>query len=342
MSSPDFALPREGGEAAAAPARARAAPSAAAESRRLAFAAALRAGLARRPRRIPCEFLYDELGSALFEAITRTPEYGLTRADERLLRRHADSILAFLPPPTAIVELGSGGGGKARPLVAALARREPPRYFAIDVSAAALARCRAALRPEVEAICLAATFLDGLRALSSLRPPRARLLVLFLGGSIGNFPPRAAASFLAQVRALLRPADALLLGADTERRAERLLPAYDDAAGVTAAFNLNLLARINRELRAQIPLRAFRHEARFNAARRRVEMHLVARAAVDLVIPGAAWRGRLRAGESLWTESSHKFAPEEVRALGARAGFRPAAQWLDQEWPFAETLLLAP
>lgn len=337
MSMPDFAWPTTEPRPAVAPP--------AGDRRQAQFAADVRAGLSHRPQRtLPPQYFYDAVGSALFEAITQTPEYGLTRADERLLRRHAEAILALLPGPLLLAELGSGSARKTRWLLEVLARREPARYFPIDVSGAALARCRAEIGDVVKGVSirgLETTYLEGLRQVAPPRRGAERLLVLFLGSSIGNFDRDAARDFLATVRAVLQPGDAMLLGADLEQRPSRLRPAYDDAAGVTAAFNLNLLARINRELGGRIQVRGFQHEARYDAAARRVEMHLRARRAERIEVPLAGVDDELSAGETIWTESSYKYDRDEVRALAAATGFACVAQWVDPDWPFAETLFVA-
>lgn len=330
MSMPDFAWSKTDAQAGATGPRAQ-------------FAAAVRAGFSRRPQRtLPPQYFYDDVGSALFEAITHTPEYGLGRADERLLRRHGGEVGARLRPPLAIAELGSGNGRKTRLLLAAMDGRRAARYCPIDGSAAALARCREAVAGLAGAVVpIEAGYLEGLQTAAAARREAETMLVLFLGGSIGNLDRRAAAEMLAEMRRLLRAGDWLLLGVDLERRPERLLAAYDDAAGVTAAFNLNLLARINRELGGRIPLRAFSHAARYHAGERRVEMHLEAREAVEVVVEAAGVHDRLQAGETIWTESSYKYNREEVRVMAENAGFACEAQWVDGEWPFAENLLRA-
>lgn len=307
------------------------------------FAALVRAGFAARPQRtLPPELFYDAVGSALFEAITLTPEYGLGRADARLLRTHARAIIGGLPSPLIVAELGSGSARKTRWLLAALAAREPVRYFAIDVSSAALARCRAELAGIADHVHLVeSNFHDGMRAVRAARRSGERLLVLFLGSSIGNFDRGEAAAFLSSLRRGLRAGDALLLGADLERRPLRLLAAYDDAAGVTAAFNLNLLARINRELGGRIPLRDFAHQVRYDVQQHRVEMHLCARREVEIEIAAAGVHDRLRAGDTIWTESSYKYDEIELQALAGVAGFARAERWVDGEWPCAEMLWLA-
>jgi L-histidine N-alpha-methyltransferase len=295
------------------------------------------------PKRLPSHLLYDALGSSLFEAITRLPEYGLTRADERVLSRNARDIVRAAGAPAVVAELGSGSGRKTRWILEAIASREEreTRYFPIDLSASALARCRAELSeiPRVRVDPIEADYLPGL-ARAVRDAGSERVLVLFLGSTIGNLEPRDAEAFLGQVRGTLRPGDALLLGTDLERSPARLIPAYDDALGVTAAFNRNLLVRLKRELGACFDVSRFEHEARWNEAAGRVEMHLVAREAMDVTIPALGITVAFEPGETIWTESSYKYAPGDPAAIGSRAGFVPGDAWIDEEWPFAETLLL--
>lgn len=295
------------------------------------------------PKRIPSHLLYDDLGSALFEAITHLPEYGLTRADERILSRHAREIVCAAGTPGVVAELGSGTGRKTRWILEALAADREVRYFPIDLSPSALARCRAELSDldwvRVEPV--EASYLEGLERAVRMAGPE-RLLVLFLGSTIGNFEPLGAEEFLGRVRRSLRSGDSLLLGTDLVQSPSRLIRAYDDELGVTAAFNRNLLVRLNRDLDAGFDVSRFEHEARWSDAECRVEMHLVAREAMRVRIGALGLEVAFEPGETIWTESSYKYAPAEPAAMGARAGFTPAETWTDEEWPFAETLLLVP
>jgi L-histidine N-alpha-methyltransferase len=306
------------------------------------FAREVRAGLTRAGQKtLPCRYLYDAVGSALFEAITELPEYGLTRADTRLLETYAGEIAAHLPRDLLIAELGSGSGAKTRPILRALMQDRPVRYFPIDVSSSSLARCARELDGLCRVTPLEASYLEGLQAVASHRQPGQTLFVLFLGSTIGNFEPESAIGFLSSVRALLAPCDALLLGTDLVKPEAQLLDAYDDPAGVTAAFNLNLLARINRELGADFNLRGFEHVARYVAADRRVEMHLRARAEQTVHIPESELTVEFPAGETIHTESCHKFTPSQIAEMARLSGFRVASAWTDQDWPFAENLLAA-
>ena len=308
------------------------------------FADEILAGLTRPGQKeLPSKYLYDEVGSALFEVISVLPEYGLTRADERLLRRHAPEIVSRLPLPVIVAELGTGSGKKTRWLLEALARRRPSCYCPIEISRSALAMCRRELG-DIEAISIVGyegEYLEGLAQVAARRRDEEHLLVLFLGSTIGNFERPAAVQFLREVRQILRSGDSLLLGTDLEKPVAQLLAAYDDPLGITAAFNLNLLARINRELNADFMLPQFRHLARYNPAARSIEMHLRSTCTQTVTLRAAGLTLTLREDETIWTESCHKYAPEEVPQRGAPAGFSCEAQWLDQEWPFAESLLIA-
>jgi L-histidine N-alpha-methyltransferase len=309
------------------------------------FAGEVRSGLTQQGQKeLPSKYLYDDVGSALFDVITLLPEYGLTRADERLLRRHAEAMVRPLfPAPVVVAELGSGSGKKTRWILQALARRQRTSYYPIEISPAALSQCAKELGQldRVSIVGVEKAYLEGLCSVAASRRLGERLLVLFLGSTIGNFDRPAAEQFLAEVRDALRPGDALLLGTDLAKPLEQLLPAYDDPLGVTASFNRNLLVRINRELGADFDLRAFDHLARYNVSERRIEMHLLSRCRQQVSIPGAGCGVFFSAGETIWTESSYKYRTAEVVQMAEDAGFRSEAQWVDDEWPFAESLLIA-
>lgn len=309
------------------------------------FAEDVRLGLTKDGQKeIPSKYLYDEVGSALFEVITVLPEYGLFRADERLLRQNAEVVAASLPDgPVVVAELGSGTGRKTFWLLDALAKKQPTIYRPIEISAKALDQCSKELGQidNVDVRPLQQPYLDGLVSVAAAREPAEQLLVLFLGSTIGNFESGAAALFLSEVRQALCPGDALLLSADLEKPLEQLLPAYDDPLGVTAAFDLNVLARINRELGADFDLSNFRHLARYDRSERRIEMHLLSTRTQRVQIPRAHCSVPFLEGESIWTESSHKYRPEELKEMGRCSGFRPLRQWLDREWAFAQTLFVA-
>ncbi len=308
------------------------------------FAADVRAGLTRRGQKeLPSKYLYDNVGSALFEVISHLPEYGLTRADERLLRRHADEIVDRLAGPVAVAELGSGSGKKTRWLLEALCRRQRTSYYPVEISRSALVMCERELS-DIDAISIVGferEYLDGLLEVAAYRKSGQHLFVLFLGSTIGNFDRPAGLKFLAAVRRILEPGDSLLLGTDLEKPSAQLLRAYADELGVTAAFNLNLLARANRELGADFDLRQFAHVARINHQARSVEMHLQSKRRQSVSIPTAEVVVEFLEGETIWTESSHKYSAEEIVETARDAGFRCEMQWIDEEWPFAENLLIA-
>jgi len=308
------------------------------------FAAEVRFGLSRADQKeLPSKYLYDNVGSALFEVISVLPEYGLTRADEGLLRRHAYDIVDHLSTPVVVAELGSGSGKKTRWILEALCSRQHTSYCPIEISPTALAMCERELG-DMESISIVGferEYLDGLLEVAARREDGEQLLVLFLGSTIGNFDRSAAVDFLRRIRATLEPGDALLLGTDLEKPIPLLLDAYDDSLGVTAAFNLNLLARINRELDADFLLHNFEHVARYNPEARSIEMHLRSKRKQTVRIRQADLAVDFMANETIWTESSHKYARNEVFQIAERTGFRCEAQWVDHEWPFAENLLIA-
>jgi L-histidine Nalpha-methyltransferase len=308
------------------------------------FACDVRAGLTRPGQKtLPCKYLYDEVGSALFEVISHLPEYGLTRADERLLRRHASNIVELLPMPVAVAELGSGSGKKTRWILEALARRQRTFYYPVEISHSALVMCERELgdMDSISIVGFEREYLDGLLEVAQQRKSGQHLLVLFLGSTIGNFDRYAGIRFLAKVRQILEPGDALLLGTDLEKTTALQLQAYDDELGVTAAFDLNLLARINRELDADFDLKLFSHLARINGEARSVEMHLRSMRKQRVCIAAAGFDVEFQEGETIWTESSHKYSAREIFRMARDAGFHCEAQWIDETWPFAENLLIA-
>jgi len=308
------------------------------------FAADVRAGLTKPGQKeLPSKYLYDDVGSALFEVISHLPEYGLTRADERLLRRHSHDIVERVATPVAVAELGSGSGKKTRQILEALCRRQRTRYYPIEISRAALVMCERELS-DIDSISILGferEYLDGLLEVAAQRRSGQHLLVLFLGSTIGNFDRPAGIQFLAEVRRILQPGDSLLLGTDLVKSSSQLLAAYDDELGVTAAFNLNLLVRINRELDADFDLAQFEHLARINHQNRSVEMHLRSKRRQTVNVAAAELSVEFLEGETIWTESSHKYSLEEVADMASATGFRCDAQWVDEQWPFAENLLVA-
>jgi L-histidine Nalpha-methyltransferase len=308
------------------------------------FAADVRAGLTKPGQKeLLSKYLYDDVGSALFEVISHLPEYGLTRADERLLRRYASDIVERLATPIAVAELGSGSGKKTRQILEALCRRQRTRYYPIEISPTALAMCERELS-DIDCVSILGferEYLDGLLEVAAERRPGQHLMVLFLGSTIGNFDRMAGLKFLNQVRRILLPGDSLLLGTDLEKPAAQLLAAYDDELGVTAAFNLNLLARINRELGGDFDLAHFEHVAKINHHTRSVEMHLRSRRRQTVNVAASELSVEFMEGETIWTESSHKYSAQEVFGMARNTGFRCEVQWIDDQWPFAENLLIA-
>jgi dimethylhistidine N-methyltransferase len=302
------------------------------------FAADVAEYLQRTPRQLPSRYFYDALGSALFDAICRLPWYRVTRAETALLARNARQIAGPLPRPLNITELGCGNGDKLFVLLDKSGERFR-RVHLIDISPAALhsARARIATLPAIPTTTFQGTYEDGLARLAATRSQGA-WLVLFLGSNIGNFDPPAAADMLRRIRASLDEGDALLLGTDLVKPVRDLQLAYDDPLQVTAAFNRNLLRRINDELGGAFDLQGFAHRAVWNGKHQRVEMHLVSTrrqlvrvAAVDLEI-------EFEEGEWIWTESSYKYEPESVAASGRDAGFEVGGQWIDHDARFALTL----
>ena len=295
--------------------------------------------LTQQPRQLPSRFLYDGLGSALFEAICRLPWYPLMRAELRLLERHAREILH--PGVTTIVELGPGSGAKLSALIAGGGNdRGRLDLHLVDVSGSALAQAGRALEGhhDVRIVSHRATYEIGLEEFGLARFAPGRRLALFLGSNIGNFDPPGRDAFLRSVRSALTPGDAFLLGADLVKPVGDLLLAYDDPLGVTAAFNLNLLVRINRELHADFDLEGFSHRAIWDEERSRIEMHLQSDRRQRVHVRAAELAFEMEPGETIWTESSYKYRPEDVVAMVGRCGFRIRTQWIVDVDRFALTL----
>lgn len=294
------------------------------------------------PRQLPSRLLYDALGSTLFEAICLLPWYRITRAELGLLARHG-AALGHRASPTELVELGCGNGQKLVTLVRALAPPRPDVYL-IDVSRDALDRTAGMLRGigATAITAVQATYEDGLMQLPAA-PPRGRRLVLFLGSNVGNFDPPAASAFMHLIRTSLGPHDWLLIGVDLVKSERDLRLAYDDPLGVTAAFNRNLLLRLNNEVGANFDLDGFEHDVRWNPGASRVEMHLSSRRRQDVIVPGptTSLELTLEQGESIWTESSYKYQPDEVQALVEPAGFELRSRWIDDDARFLLALFEA-
>jgi L-histidine N-alpha-methyltransferase len=309
-----------------------------------AFARDVGCDLLRSPKRLQPKYLYDDLGSALFDAICRLPWYPVTRAEMRLLRQHGDEVLGAALDGAHVLELGCGSGEKLRLLVEAFVRtRHPVHVDLIDISEAALRRSEDLLAdlPGVSVTGYHATYEDGLQQAAEARDTSTNALVLLLGSNIGNFDPPEALQFLQRIRESLRADDHLLLGVDLTKPPDQLLLAYDDPLGVTAAFNKNLLVRINRDLQGDFDLNAFDHRAVCDEEQSRVEMHLVSRRAQTVRIAAAGCEIAFEAGESIWTESSYKYEPDEVEAMASLAGFRRRELWIEPDARFSLTLLQA-
>jgi L-histidine N-alpha-methyltransferase len=281
------------------------------------------------PRQLPSRYLYDELGSALFEAICRLPWYRITRTERAMLERHARAIFARAGQLSTIVELGPGGGEKLVTLVSGHDRVGVTVHL-VDVSPAALDTARRALtiHPELVVEPYQATYEAGLAEFARRPRPPGKTMALFLGSNIGNFDPPDAEAFLLTIRAALSPGDWLLVGADLIKPEKDLLLAYDDPLGVTAAFNRNLLVRANRELAADFDPDGFAHRAVWSADHLRVEMHLVSLKRQRVRVPASGLDITFEAGESIWTESSYKYEPQGVVTMLDRAQFSAADQWL--------------
>ncbi|MEP7116112.1 MAG: L-histidine N(alpha)-methyltransferase [Acidobacteriota bacterium] len=306
-------------------------------------AADIRDHLLRTPRQLPSRYLYDALGSALFDAICQLPWYPVTRGEMRLLEAHGGAILRAAGEVQHVVELGAGNGSKLAAVLTSgsvsAVRRQAPVVHLVDVSAAALATAAQAVTAvaPLRIERYEASYEHGLDLVRQ-GTESGRRLVLFLGSNIGNVDPDGARAFLRHVRHTLAPGDALLLGVDLVKPEADLLLAYDDPLGVTAAFDLNLLVRLNREFQADFDVASFRHRARWNAAPSRVEMHLVSTRLQRVRVPAARLEFTLRAGESIWTESSYKYSAAGVRALLVAGGFHVREQWIDGASQFALTL----
>ncbi len=307
------------------------------------FAEDVRKGLSATPKRLLPKYFYDALGSQLFEAICLLPEYYPTRAESEIFAHHAAEIIRELPSPITLSELGSGSSVKTRLLIEAiLARQTQLHYQPMDISASILEQSAEKLLADYAHLRISGHVCDYTIGLGEIeRNGTERVLALFLGSNIGNYTPQAAHQLLRQIRSALRPGDALLLGADLKKSREILEAAYDDSLGVTAAFNLNLLARINRELDANFDLRQFRHRAVFNEKESRVEMHLASTVAQSVEIRGLAMTFSFQPGETIHTENSYKYDLDMLAELATASGFATAKTWFDAERRFSCNLWMA-
>lgn len=301
-----------------------------------AFAMAVRSGLRSRPKSLPCRYFYDDEGSRLFERICELPEYYLTRTEDAILLEHASVMVAGWLADPVVVELGSGSSSKTRRLIeAALGAYGALHYVPIDVSKTILEESAESLvraYPGLRVTGFAANYRDALAGVVE-RFDRPKLF-LFLGSSLGNYEPDDAVELLSLVARSMDPSDRLLLGTDLVKDSALLEAAYDDAQGVTARFNRNLLARINQELGGRFTLDRFEHRARYRHDLRRVEMHLVSLGEQEVAIPGAGLTAHFDDGESIHTENSHKYTPEALKSLAERAGLAEEAAWTDPDGRF--------
>ena len=307
------------------------------------FAEDVRRGLSAQPKHLFPKYLYDELGSQLFEAICLLPEYYPTRAENEILTRYADEIVGLTGRPNRLIEMGSGSASKTRLIIEALLRSQPDLLFVpVDISASALessSRILLQSYPRLRIEAFAAEYFDGLVELS--KGDWGRTLALFLGSNISNFEPEEARAFLRAMRSVLRNDDALLLGADLKKDKRILEAAYNDSLGVTSAFSRNLLARMNRELGADFDLRAFRHRALYNEADSRIEIHLESLRAQTVTISKLEMTVHLNQGELIHTENSYKYDLADIAQLATDTGFICARSWFDEAQRFSSNQLLA-
>ncbi|MEO6393580.1 MAG: L-histidine N(alpha)-methyltransferase [Pyrinomonadaceae bacterium] len=305
----------------------------------------IRAGLSASPKWLLPKYLYDDLGSQLFEAICLLPEYYLTRSENEILSRHADEIAGTLNGPVTLLELGSGNAAKTRNLIQALLRRQAElHYVPVDISASALESSSRELMqsyPGLSITAYAGDYFTGLKALEGEPSSAGRTLALFLGSNIGNFDPGEALEFLRAVRRVLRPGDGLLLGADLRKERSRLELAYDDPLGVTSSFNLNVLLRLNREFDADFDLRGFRHLAHYNEVAGRIEIYIESLRQQTVHLRGLEMSVDFAAGEHVHTENSHKYDLPGLASMATATGFSLDRTWFDEAGLFSSNLFLA-
>ncbi|HEV8426903.1 MAG TPA: L-histidine N(alpha)-methyltransferase [Pyrinomonadaceae bacterium] len=307
------------------------------------FAEDVRKGLSAQPKRFLPKYFYDELGSQLFEAICLLPEYYLTRAEEEILKKYSDQIVAAVDGHKTLVEMGSGSASKTRLIIEALLRRQQELLFMpVDISATALESSSRILLQSYPRLAIEAYAADYFAGLAELgKKPRSRTLALFLGSNISNFDLDEALRFLRALRSVLNKGDALLLGADLKKDPAILEAAYNDALGVTSAFNLNVLARINRELKGTFDLRAFQHHAFYNESMGRIEIYIKSLVDQRVRMEKLDLEVEFAEGELIHTENSYKYDMNGIRALATQTGFELSHTWLDSQERFSSNLLLA-
>jgi dimethylhistidine N-methyltransferase len=305
------------------------------------FASDVRTGLTAGHKWLAPRWFYDALGSSLFDTICFLPEYYVMRAEAEVLRTHAAAIASAFGSPVRLVELGSGAARKTRILLDAL---QDVEYVPVDIDAGMLERAGSDLLREYPRLRITAVRSDFTRPsvpLALLSPTRARTVVLFLGSTIGNLNPQEAVTMLRDLRSVLAPGDAFFLGADLRKDRSILEPAYDDPLGVTAAFNRNILGRINRELGGHFDLGAFAHRAFYDAQNGKIEMHLVSTREQTVRIDGLGLELAFAEGETIHTESSYKHDRATLAALASAAGFTIERTWTDSRGWFADVLMRA-
>lgn len=299
----------------------------------------VRRGLSASPKHLFPKYLYDELGSRLFEAICEVDEYYLTRAENQILTRYADEIVSAIPTCQTLIELGSGSAQKTRTIIEALLRRGELLFIPVDISISALKDSSHALLDSYSQLKINAYAADYFQALKALPELGAQpVLVLFLGSNIGNFEADEALGFLRAVREVLRPGDALLLGADLKKNRQTLEAAYNDSLGVTRTFIVNELERINRELGADFDLWAFGLRSIYNQAVGRVEVYLESLRSQLVTIPGLGMSVTFAAGERVHMENAYKYDLDDLRLLGKNTGFELEHTWLDEKQRFSSNL----
>ncbi|HZP16467.1 MAG TPA: L-histidine N(alpha)-methyltransferase [Terriglobales bacterium] len=291
-------------------------------------------GLSARPKTLPCKLFYDDRGSALFEEITRLPEYYLTRTELEILQESSREIIQAAGPPLSVIELGAGTAAKTATLLRAAARRQiRVKYFPVDISPSALAEARRRVREELPGALVRPVLTDFCDGFHFLQDVPGRKLVLYLGSSIGNFDWEDATALLRRVREQLSPGDAFLLGTDMVKDPAILVPAYDDAQGITAEFNKNILRRLNRELDATFDLDSFRHIAEWNPARSRMQIYVESLFAQTVWLRLTRSVVKFAAGERIHTENSYKYTLETAGKMLCVSGFRLERSWFDRrEW----------
>jgi L-histidine Nalpha-methyltransferase len=307
-----------------------------------AYAEEVREGLGSYPKSLPCKLFYDSCGSALFEEITRLPEYYLTRTELEILRERSPQIAAAAGPGVSIVELGAGTAAKTCTLLQAFARRQIRLpFFPVDISATALNEARERVEGQCPGVAVRPVVVDFSCGFGFLRNVPGRKLILYLGSSIGNFNPFAAVEMLAKIRQQLTSDDALLLGTDLVKDESILLPAYNDTQGITEQFNKNIFHRLNRELGSNFDLSAFRHLAVWNPEKSRIEIYLESSRPQTVHIPALNIRVQFADGERIHTENSYKYTVEMVEEMLKPAGFELTRTWFDRRRWFAPHLARA-